>query len=179
LWRVEDRTAHSASARTAVGHGLVYVLAGWSNGQLLAIRPGKEGEVLDVNDPASTAERLALAWSVRRSVARKPSVTIWGDLLFMIDDGGIASCLDARTGDEHWRERVAGNYSAAPLVAEGRIYFCSEEGKTAVVAAEKGFRVLAENMLEDGFMASPAAAGGELYLRTRSHLYAVEGEGSF
>lgn len=174
LWRVEDRTAHSASSRAVFGHGLVYILAGWSNGQLLAIRPGRPGEVLDANAPASTNTQLAVAWKSRRSVARKPSLLLVGDLLFMIDDGGIATCMEAATGAEVWRERVAGDHSAAPLYADGRIYFCNETGKIAVVEAGRQFRLLAENKLDDGFMASPAAAGRALYLRTRSHLYRVE-----
>ena len=174
IWRVEDRTAHSASARINVGHDLVYVLAGWPNGQLLAIRPGKEGEVVDANAETAAAGRLAVAWKVRRSVARKPSVVLVDDLLFMIDDGGIASCLDARTGEEIWRERVTGNYSASPICAAGRLYFCSEEGKTTVVAASREFRVIAANQLEDGIMASPAAAGNALFLRTKTHLYRIQ-----
>jgi outer membrane protein assembly factor BamB len=174
LWRLEDRTAHSASTRPAVGHGLVFVPAGWPNGQLLAIRPGRQGEVLDTNTENPGASQLAVAWRVRRSVPRKPSVLVVDDLLFMIDDGGIASCLEAKTGVEVWRERVSGNYSASPIYAAGRLYFCSEEGKTTVVAAAREFGVLAENHLEEGFMASPAAAGSALFLRSRTHLYRIE-----
>lgn len=177
LWRVEDRTAHSASTRPVVGHGLVYVPTGWANGQLLAIRPGGAGEVADANAEPDETQQLRVVWKVRRSVARKPSVQLAGDLLFMIEDGGVATCLEAQTGVEIWRERVGGNYSASPLCAAGKIYFCSEEGKTTVVAAGRQFRVLAENTLPDGFMASPAAAGHALFLRTRTHLYRVEDTG--
>ncbi len=174
LWRVEDRSAHSASARTAVGHGLVYILAGWSAGPLLAVKPGLAGEVLDIAAEPVAGQQLELVWKVRRSVARKPSVTLVDDLLFMVDDGGIASCLDAMTGEEVWRERVGGDHSASPMYAAGRLYFCNEEGKTIVVAASRTFEVLAENKLDEGFMASPAASGGALFLRTRTHLYRIE-----
>jgi outer membrane protein assembly factor BamB len=92
----------------------------------------------------------------------------------MVDDGGFASCVEAKTGKEVWRERIGGAYSAAPVCAAGRIYFCSEEGKTTVVEAGGNFKVLAENKLEDGFMASPAIAGKALYLRTRTHVYRIE-----
>jgi len=174
LWRVEDRNAHSASTRTAVGHGLVYVPTGWPNGQLLAVRPNSLPQVLDVQAPDSpNPHSLTVVWQVRRSVPRKPSVLVVDDLLFMIDDGGIATCLDARTGQEYWRERVAGDHSASPIHANGRIYFCNETGKTAVVAATSDFTLLAENYLDDGFMASPAAAGTDLFLRSRTHLYCI------
>lgn len=174
LWRLEDRTAHSASARTAVGHGLIYLLAGWPNGQLLALQPGRPGEVVDANAPPSPDRQLRVQWKVRRSVARKPSLLIVDDLVFMIDDGGIASCLEAKTGTEVWRERVGGNCSASPICAAGRIYFCNEEGKTTVVEASRQFRKLGENTLPGGYMASPAAAGRALFLRSKTHLARIE-----
>ena len=88
--------------------------------------------------------------------------------------GGIASCVEAKTGAEVWRERVGGNYSASPLSADGRIYFFSEEGKSTVISPSRQFKVLAENQLGDGFMAAPAVAGKALYLRSRTHLYRIE-----
>jgi hypothetical protein len=69
---------------------------------------------------------------------------------------------------------VAGDHSASPIHAAGRIYFCNEIGKTAVVAADREFKLLAENQMGDGFMASPAAAGRALFLRSRTHLYCIE-----
>ncbi|MCL4180618.1 MAG: PQQ-binding-like beta-propeller repeat protein [Verrucomicrobia bacterium] len=175
IWRVEERTSHSASSRPLAGHGLIFVTTGWSIGQLLALRPGRPGEVLDANaTPATGDTRLQVVWKSRRNVPRKPSLQLHGDLLFGIDDGGIASCLEAQTGREIWRERVGGNYSASPLCAEDRLYFFSEEGKATVIEAARQFRVLAENQLDDGFMASPAVFERSLILRTRTHLYRVE-----
>ena len=62
----------------------------------------------------------------------------------------------------------------APVAAGQRIYFFSEEGKTTVIEAGRELKVLAENWLENGFMASPALAGNALFLRTRTHLYRIE-----
>jgi outer membrane protein assembly factor BamB len=107
-------------------------------------------------------------------VPKKPSLLLVGDLLVAIDDGGVASCLEAKTGVEIWRERAGGNYSASPVTAEGRVYFFSEEGKATVIEAGRQFKVLAENKLDDGFMASPAISGRSLILRTRTHLYRIE-----
>jgi outer membrane protein assembly factor BamB len=92
----------------------------------------------------------------------------------MIDDGGIATCIEAKTGTVVWSERVGGNFSASPLLAEGRLYLSNEEGKTTVIEAARQYKVLAQNTLPDGFMASPAVAGKALFLRTRTHLYRVE-----
>jgi outer membrane protein assembly factor BamB len=165
LWRVEERSCHSAAARPVVGQGLIFLSTGFSKGVLLAVRPGGTGVVNSTH----------LVWKATRNVSNKPSPLLVDDLLFMIDDGGIASCLEAKTGAEVWRERVGGNYSASPVYAEGRIYFSSEEGKTAVIEAGRQFKVLAENQLGDGFMASPAIAGKAFFLRTRTHLYRIEG----
>ena len=87
---------------------------------------------------------------------------------------GVASCVEAKTGAEVWRERIGGDCSASPVYADGRIYFFNEVGKATVVEAGRQFKVLAENKLEDGFMASPAIAGKALYLRTKTHLYRIE-----
>jgi outer membrane protein assembly factor BamB len=176
LWRVEERQNHSASTRPVVGHGVVFAPSGFANGQLLAIRPGKPGEVLDANGARPARAQLQVVWKSKRNVPKKPSLVLVGELLFSIDDGGIAACYEAKTGAEVWRERLEGNYSASPLYAEGKLYFFSEEGKATVVAAERNFKKLAVNRLESGFMASPAAAGHALFLRTRTHLYRIEGE---
>jgi len=176
LWRVEERTCHSASSRPVTGFGMVFLPTGWSQGQLLAVKPSWKGEVLDANavETAVADSPLQLVWKVKKSVSRKPSLLLIGDLLFMIEDGGVATCLDAKTGTEVWRERVGGNHSASPIYANGRIYFLSEEGKTTVIEAGREFKKLAENTLEDGFMASPAVSGKALFLRTKSHLYRIE-----
>jgi outer membrane protein assembly factor BamB len=174
LWRVEERTCHSASARPTASADLVFVNTGWSNGQLLALRPGHDGEVLDANAEAAASGKLQVVWKNKRNVPKKPSLQLAGDLLFTIDDGGIASCLEASSGKEIWRERIGGNYSASPLHAAGRLYLFSEEGKATVLAASRDFQKLAENTLEDGFMASPAVIGQALILRTRTNLYRVE-----
>jgi len=178
LWRVEERTSHSASSRPISGHGLVYLATGWSKGQLLAIRPGtKAGEAIDVNETATPPEgtQLSIAWKSKRNVPRKPSLVLVNDLLFGIeDDGGMVSCVEAKTGAEIWRERVGGNHSASPLFSEGRLYFFADDGKTTVLEAGRQFKKLAENKLDGGFMASAAVAGKALFVRSKTHLYRIE-----
>jgi outer membrane protein assembly factor BamB len=73
-----------------------------------------------------------------------------------------------------WTARVGGSYSASPVASDGRVYLFSEEGQATVIEAGRQFKVLAENHLDDGFMASPAIAGRALFLRTRTHLYRIE-----
>lgn len=164
LWRAEDRKSHSGSATPVFDDELIYACTGFPKGQLIALRPSGSGVLADSN----------VVWRVNRNVPNKPSMLLVNGLLFMIDDGGIASCLEAKTGADVWRERIAGNYSASPLWAEGNIYLFSEEGKTTVIEAGRQFKVKATNVLDDGFMASPAVSGKALFLRTRTHLYRVE-----
>jgi len=174
LWRVEERTSHSASTRPVAGHGLVFVATGWSTGQVLAIRPGKPGEVLDANADADPGMALQVLWRAKRNVPKKPSLLLLDDLLYGIDDSGVATCWEALTGKAIWNERVGGNYSASVLGAERRIYCFSEEGKTTVLEAGRTYRKLAENLLADGFMASPAVAGAALIVRTKTAVYRIE-----
>ena len=179
FWRVEERNCHSASSRPVVGQGLIFLSAGFSRGILLAVNPGSPGgggpRVIDASTDSKPAPgQLQLAWKAMRNVPNKPSLLLVDDLLFMIDDGGIATCLTAKTGAEVWRERIGGNYSASPAYAAGRIYFFSEEGKTTIVEAGREFKKLAENKLDDGFMASPAIAGQAFFLRTKKSLYRIE-----
>jgi outer membrane protein assembly factor BamB len=107
-------------------------------------------------------------------VPKKPSLLLVGDLIFTVGDSGVASCLEARTGAMVWTARLGGNYSASPVWADGRIYVLGEEGNAAVIEAGRQFRLLAENRLDEGFLASPAVAGRALFLRSRTHLYRIE-----
>jgi outer membrane protein assembly factor BamB len=163
LWRIVDRSAHSPSARPVAGHGLVYYPTGWS-GSLVAIKPDGRGDVGATH----------VVWRATRAVPNKPSVILAGDLIVMVNDTGVVSCLDAQTGKSVWQSRLQGEYSASPLLAAGRIYFFSEDGRTTVLEAGRAFKVLAENQLGDGFMASAAVDGSALILRSRTHLYRIE-----
>ncbi len=171
LWRVEERGQHSAATRPVFGLGMAFIPTGFSKGQILAVK-------LPTATASASAPQVldesSIAWRGKKNVPNKPSLLLEGDLLFSIDDGGIGSCLEAKTGAEIWRERVQGNYSAAPILAEGRIYVCSEEGKVAVLAADRKFQLLADNKFADGFMAAPAVSGKSLFLRSKTALYRVE-----
>ena len=164
LWRITERAQHSASTRPVYGHGLVFYPTGFAKGQLLAVDPGGSGDSTENN----------IKWRIKRSVSNKPSVLLIGKHIFMIDDGGIATCVEAKSGKITWSERVSGNYSASPVTDGKRIFFFSEEGKTTAVAAAREFKILAESKLDGGFMASPAVYGAAWILRTKTHLYRIE-----
>ena len=163
IWRITERAQHSASTRPVYGQGLVFYPTGFAKGQLLAVDPGARGEAAETH----------IKWKLKRSVGNKPSILLIKEHIYMIADGGVASCVEAKSGKVLWSERIGGNYSASPVTDGKRIFFFSEEGKTTVVAAKPEYNVLAINQLEDGFMASPAVHKQTFILRTKSHLYRI------
>ena len=164
LWRVEERAQHSASTRPVIGHGMIFFPTGFATGQLYAVRTGGQGLITDTH----------VVWKVKRGVSNKPSILLVDDLIYMISDTGIASCVDAKTGEQVWQERIGGEYSASPVYVDGRLWFFSEDGKTTVLKPGRVLSRVGENQLDEGFLASPAIAGKAFYLRTRSHLYRIE-----
>jgi outer membrane protein assembly factor BamB len=93
----------------------------------------------------------------------------------MVSDSGTAICLDAKTGDVHWQQRLGGAYSASPLYGDGKIYFQSEQGVGTVIKAGTKFEQLAKNDLAERTLASYAAIDGALFIRTEKNLYKIEG----
>ncbi len=164
LWRVEERGQHSASTRPVLGFGMIFYPTGFSNGQLYAVRTGGNGLITDTH----------VAWRLKRGASNKPSILLIDDLIYMIGDTGIATCVEAKTGNIVWQQRIGGEYSASPVYADGKIWMFSEEGKATVIKPGRTFEKLAENHLEAGFLASPAIAGKAFFLRTRTHLYRIE-----
>ena len=163
LWRVDSIGSHSGSCRPLFGHGLVFSATGYT-GEIWAVRPDGRGVVTESH----------VAWKYPRKSARRSSFLLVDGRLCAVDAAGVAECLDAKTGDEIWKARVGGNHSASPIHCRGRVYFFDEGGKTTVIEAGAEYKVIAENRLDDGFMASPAVSGKSLYLRTKTALYRIE-----
>ncbi|CAN5880342.1 PQQ-binding-like beta-propeller repeat protein [soil metagenome] len=163
-WRIEEHGSHSASTRPVAGHGMVFYPTGFDTPKLFAIRPDGTGD----------ATATHVVWTFARSVPNKPSILLIDDLLYMINDVGIASAVEAKTGELVWQSRVGGTFSASPIAVNGRIYLFDEDGKTTVIEAGREFKALAENTLDNGFMASPAVGGNALYVRTRTDVYRIE-----
>jgi outer membrane protein assembly factor BamB len=163
IWRVRHG-GHSAVPRPVAGLGRVFVDTGYMKPHLLAIEPGGRGDVTDTH----------VVWSYHWQVPANPSPLLIGERLFFTNDWGNATWLDARTGEDVWRQRLGGRHYASPIYARGRIYTFDVDGETRVIAAEDEFRELARNRLDGGFRASPAVAGEALILRTETSLYRIE-----
>lgn len=162
MWRVRY-DGYSVIPRPVFGHGLVFLSTSYNTPSVLAIRPDGEGDVTDTH----------VAWTRKPGAPHTPSLLLVGDELYMVSDGGQASCVDARTGKEYWQKRLGGAYSASPVFADGKIYFQSEDGVGIVVAAGTTFRQLGRNDLRERSLASYAVADGTLLIRTAKHLYRI------
>jgi len=164
LWRVRYGEGYSVIPRPVFGHGLIFIGTGYDHPAVMAIRAGGLGDATDTQ----------VAWTLTKGAPNTPSLLLVGDELYMVSDGGVASCVDARTGTVHWQERIGGNYSASPVFADGKIYFQNEEGVGVVLKPGKTFQKLAENPLGERTLASYAVADGALFIRTAGNLYRIQ-----
>ncbi len=163
LWRVVHG-GMNAALRPVYAHGLVFLTTGSGGKQLVAVRPGGNGDV--------TADHTA--WSYAKQVPTRSSPIVVDDLLYFVSDKGVLTAVEAKTGQEIKTLRLGGEYTASPVFAGGHLYFFDQAGRGTVVKPGRDFSVVAINRLDDGCMASPAAAGGALFVRTRTHLYRIE-----
>lgn len=166
IWRVNYPDGYSVTPCPVYGAGLVYVCTGFNKPKLLAIDPTGRGDVTETH----------LKWEFDKAVPHSPSVLYLDGHVYFVSDKGIASCVDARTGEQLWQERLGGNFSASPLYAEGHIYFQDENGKTTVVAAGPEFKVLGTSELNPDArtFASYAITDHAILLRSEQALYRIE-----
>ncbi len=163
IWRVNSG-GMNASARPIYAHGLVYVNSAAGGLSQFAVRPEGQGNV--------TATHVA--WKFKGSMPTRPSPVLDGDFLYFIDDKGVASCLNAKTGEAKWSHRVGGLYSASPVYIDGKIYLFDQDGDCPVIEANpKEFRLIGTNKLANGFMSSPAVSDSSLFVRTKTDLYRI------
>jgi outer membrane protein assembly factor BamB len=147
---------------------MVYVMSGHREPNLLAIRLGREGDLTGSD---------AIVWKNERGNPYTPSPVLHDGKLYLLTDSGMLSCLDARTGEAYYRQQRLPkpyNFKASPIGVNGKLYLSTEEGDVVVVRMGEKYEVLATNTLPDeSFIATPAVAGGSLYLRGRETLYCI------
>jgi outer membrane protein assembly factor BamB len=163
IWRVKYAEGFSNVPRPVFGHGLIFICTGFQEPSLLAVRPDGKGDVT----------KSKIVWRVDRAIPRTPSPLLVGNELYIVTDNGIATCIDAKTGEELWRARVGGNHSASPIYADGKIYFLSEEGESVVIAPGRQLKHLATNQLDGSTLASMAVSHNSLFVRSATHLYRI------
>jgi len=157
-WVSSPTTAHGLVIATyAFGsHGL----------QAIAVRPGSKAH--------NTAPLLE--YTIKTCAPSVPSPLVNGDLLFLCTNDGVVSCHRVLTGERLWSERLDGDFYASPICVNDRLYCISKKGVVFVLAASEAFKLLARNSLGELTYATPAIAGGKMYLRTYSHLISIGGK---
>jgi outer membrane protein assembly factor BamB len=148
--------------------GMVFVMSGHRDPNLLAIRLGREGDLTGTD---------AIAWTNNRGNPYSSSPVLHDNKLYFVTDTGMLSCLNAATGDAYYRQQRLPkpyNFKSSPVGANGKLYLATEDGDVVVVKMGETYEVLATNTLADQmFIATPAIAGGSIYLRGQNTLFCI------
>jgi len=153
-------------ATPVVSDGLLVVPSA-KNGPVWGLLPaGKTGDL--------QTQKQAQAWKLPDNTPDVPSPLVADGLVYLCRENGILLCLDAKTGETIYTERVhSGNHRASPVLADGKIYIPAGDGTLSVIKPGRKFEVLAKNSLGERTAASPAVANNTLYIRTFEALYAI------
>jgi len=162
LWHLPGLIGGRTVTGPTVDGGVIYTTRGL-RGALIAVKPKPAGE-LTFRD---------ILWSATEGTPDTCCPVVVSGLVFTISDDGIARCYLASNGNLKWKERLKGKYKASPVAVDGRILFLNTDGLCTVVSAAPRFDRLVENQLQDETLASPAIAGGQVFIRGRKSLYCI------
>lgn len=164
IWTIHT-TGYNAAVRPLIKGDIAYINSG---SELIALK-------IDADTKGDVSGRSL--WVRDKRNANWCSTVLIGGCIYQADSNGVIHCVDLKDGSSTWSERPfnsAGKLFASTIATRERVYFFSETGDATVVAADpKKFTVLARNKLDSGMTASPVAADGALFLRTKTHLYKI------
>jgi len=161
FWRLYHGKGFSVVPRPIFDGNAVYFSTGFGKPQLWAAKVDGSGDVTDSH----------VLWTVKKSIPAKPSPIAVDGLLFVVDDNGVASCIDSEDGTNVWSKRLGGKFSASPIMANGRMYFCNHDGEVFVIKPGRECDIEVTNQIDGQIMASPAVIDDALILRTAMSLY--------
>lgn len=164
IWKCKYGEGYSVIPYPVYGHGLVYVCSGYNKPSLFAIKPDGTGDVSDSK----------IAWTTDKGVPHSASLLLVDKILYMISDAGVATALDAETGDSLWTHRIGGNFSSSPVYVDGNIFVIDEAGLTTVFKPGRTYEEVAQNPLNDKTQASFAIADGAFFIRTEKYLFRIQ-----
>lgn len=169
LWRIEGNSLITVASPIA-GDGFVLATGGYREPKpIYLVKPGARGKIV----PDAEGGHEHLVWSRQTDGVYGPTPLYYRGVIYLHRDNGVLSAVDPATGEEHYKERVGGRYTASPVAADGRLYLTAEDGTVTVVAAGTEHRVLAENELDAATLATPAISAGKILFRTVDGLVAV------
>jgi len=183
LWEARDAYRNRCVSSPILVSGLIIATCGTdAPDKVVAVRPPTKVDAASSRsntkrqDAASTGAEAKVAWTCEKSPPYVPTLVAKDDLVFLWSDGGCVTCLRAATGEKVWRERVGSDFLGSPVRVGDRLYCMSRQGDCFVVAAREKYELLGRNPLGEPSQATPAVAGGVLYLRTFSHLISIGGK---
>lgn len=174
LWRMKGMT--QATPSPVAADGLLYVGSGSqgeANRPLMAVKPGATGDISLTEGQQSTE---FVAWFQPRMSGYTPSPLVYRGRVYAINDNGVLQVADAKTGTEIYKARVGGGghtFSSSPLASQGLVYLISEDGEGFVLRAGDKYDEISKNTLGEMSLATPAADGASLYVRTQTKLYRI------
>jgi outer membrane protein assembly factor BamB len=166
LWNVGGPNQYPIPSPT-FHDGVIYMTRGYRSGPYIAVRPGGRGDV----------SKSHVVWEVPTGAAYISSLVYDSGLLYMANDVGAITVLDAASGKRIWQERIDGIFSASPVAADGKIYFASETGEVIVVRSGREPMVIARNDIGERLLASPAVSNGQLFIRSDGRLFCISAKG--
>ena len=167
LWRSVPGLQNHPIPSTVAGHGLAFFSSGYPGKRVLAIRPGRDGDVTGTD---------ALVWRYDKGTSYVASPVLHGNYLYLMTDAGIITCLDALTGAvayEGGRPPIAGSYRSSLVAYGDRVLQTSEDGDTFVFRAGPKHEIIGRNSVGEPVWASLAFARGTIYIRGDKHLFAI------
>ncbi len=144
-------------------NGVLFMTYGYPKLGVMGIRPNGQGNVTKTH----------VLYNESRGGGYVPSPIAHGHYFFLVNDGGLASCREAKTGKLLWLERLGRHHSASPVSAGDYLYFPDDDGTTFVLKAGTKFELVAKNTLHEECYASPAISRGQVFLRTSKNLYCI------
>jgi outer membrane protein assembly factor BamB len=173
LWRLGGSSKITAPT-PVFADGLIVVASGRRpEAPIFVVRAGASG---DVSLPEGQTSNGKVAWSLQKRGPYMPTPLIYRGSLYILANQGILDCYELQSGKEIYRKRIehkGGGFSASPVAADGKIYLSGEDGDIFVIMAGAAGEVLASNAMGERLMATPALAGGRMFVRGEHHLFAV------
>lgn len=166
IW-IMDGPTEQFVASPVYADGVLFLTAGFPTYHNLGIRPQGRGKI----------GKEFIAWHENKTSPRKaayvPSPLGHDKWIYMMSDLGEMSCLEAKTGKRLWMEPLGRHHSGSPIYAAGHLYVTDDDGITHVLKAGADFEVVARNELGEACYSSPAAARGQIFIRTQNHLWCI------
>jgi outer membrane protein assembly factor BamB len=159
-WKFKSKQPLRTTASPVFDHGMLFACSGDGGGDrhMVAVKLG---------------DTPTLVWENRKEFPYVPTMLSHGQHLYFVNDKGFAGCYEAETGKKVWFERLEGDFTASPVLIDGKIYAANEQGDVFVIAAAPTFQLLAKNALGELIRATPAVADQRLFIRGQQQLFCI------